>query len=186
MPQHLLRDGHEHLLHVEIVLGRRLEQLNVHLVGEPLRVLRDHHFPVRTVVLVAHQHLVHHITIVLDLLQPALHVRERLAVGHVVHDYHAVGAPIVRACDRPEALLSRWKGRERQAGLTITLRWRRKFVSYLSSRVPDLQFDPRAVQCDRSDLKIHTDRRDITAGECVVREADQQRRLAHSAVPDDE
>lgn len=66
--EHFLRDGHKHVLDIQIVLGRRLEQFDVHLAGEPARVLRDDHLAVGVVVLVAHQHLIHHITIVLDLL----------------------------------------------------------------------------------------------------------------------
>lgn len=52
--QHLLGDHVEHLVHVQVVLGRRLEQLDFHLAGETLRVLGDDHLALRIVVFVAH------------------------------------------------------------------------------------------------------------------------------------
>lgn len=42
-----------------------------------------------------------------NLLEPALHVVERFPVGDVVNDDDAVGAPVVRAANRAEALLPR-------------------------------------------------------------------------------
>ena len=42
-----------------------------------------------------------------DLLQPALDVVERVEVGDVVHDDDAVSAAVVGAADRAEALLAR-------------------------------------------------------------------------------
>ena len=41
-----------------------------------------------------------------DLLQPALDVVERVEVGDVVHDDDAVSAAVVGAADRAEALLA--------------------------------------------------------------------------------
>jgi len=52
--EHLPRDRQEHVLHVDVVFGGCLVQLDVHLFREPLRVLGDDHLPVRIIVLVAH------------------------------------------------------------------------------------------------------------------------------------
>lgn len=50
--QHLLGDHVEHFVDVDVVLGGRLKQLDIHLSGEPLGVLRDDDFAVRVIVFV--------------------------------------------------------------------------------------------------------------------------------------
>ena len=51
--QNLSRNSVEHFLDVLVVLGARFEQLDLHLLGESLRVLSQHHFPVWHVVFIA-------------------------------------------------------------------------------------------------------------------------------------
>lgn len=145
--QHLARHEQEHVLDVDVVLGTRLEQLHAHLLGEAQRVLGQHHFAIGSIVLVAHKHLVHLLAILLNLVQPALHVCERLATRHVVHHDYAVRAPVIRAGDGAEAFLSR--------------------------RVPDLQLHPLAVHRHSPDLKVHADRRDVASRERIVCEPQQ-------------
>jgi len=65
-----------------------------------------------------------------------------------------VGAAVVGAGDRPEALLP--------------------------GRVPNLQLHAHALDVHGADLEVHADGGDVTARECVVRESDEQRRLAHA------
>ena len=106
--------------------------------------------------LVAHQELVDVLSRVLvDLRQPALHVIERRAVGHIVHDDDAVRAAVVGAADGAEALLA--------------------------SCVPNLQLDRFLIQLDRADLEIDADRRDVAVGPFVVlprKEAPPRQRLS--------
>lgn len=52
--EHQPGDADEHLLHVDVVLGGRLEQLDAHCVGEPFRVLGQHDLAIGTVVFIAH------------------------------------------------------------------------------------------------------------------------------------
>ena len=66
--------------------------------------------------------------VLVDLLEPALHVRERLLVGDVVDHDDAMRAPVVGAADGAEPLLPR--------------------------RVPYLQLDALAVELDRADLLL--------------------------------
>jgi hypothetical protein len=62
---------------------------------------------VRHIGLVAHQQLVDALgSVSVNLLQPLLHVVERVHVGNIVDDTDAVGAAVVRGCDGAEALLA--------------------------------------------------------------------------------
>lgn len=65
-----------------------------------------------------------------------------------------MGAAIVGACDRPKALLP--------------------------GRVPDLQLHAQPVDVHGADLEVNADGGYVTARECVVRESDEQRRLANA------
>ena len=57
--------------------------------------------------LVADQQLVDALgCVAVDLLEPLLHVVERVHVGDIVDDADAVGATVVRGCDGAEALLA--------------------------------------------------------------------------------
>jgi hypothetical protein len=62
---------------------------------------------VRHIGLVAHQQLVDALgSVSVNLLQPLLHVVERVHVGDIVDDADTVGAAVVRGCDGSEALLA--------------------------------------------------------------------------------
>ena len=90
----------------------------------------DHdHLSLRVVILVADQDPVDHLAVLVDLVQPALHVGEALAAGDVVDDDDAVRAAVVGAGDGAEALLAR--------------------------RVPDLQLHLLPVQLDCANLEVH-------------------------------
>lgn len=52
--QHLPRYGQKHVLHIEVVFGRCLEQLNIHLSRKALRILRYNHLAIRIIVLISH------------------------------------------------------------------------------------------------------------------------------------
>ena len=87
------------------------------------------HLSLRVVILVADQDPVDHLAVLVDLVQPALHVGEALAAGDVVDDDDAVRAAVVGAGDGAEALLAR--------------------------RVPDLQLHLLPVQLDCANLEVH-------------------------------
>ena len=88
------------------------------------------HLSVRIIVLVAHQYPVDNVTVLVNLVQPSLHVGEALSAGDVVDHDDAVCPPVVGAGDGPEPLLA--------------------------GRVPDLQLDSLSVEFYRPDLKIYT------------------------------
>lgn len=52
--QHLPRYGQKHILHIEVVFGGCLEQLNIHLSRKALRILRYNHLAIRIIVLISH------------------------------------------------------------------------------------------------------------------------------------
>lgn len=54
MIQHLSRYGQKHILHIEVVFGGCLEQLNIHLPRKALRILCYDHFAIRIIILIAH------------------------------------------------------------------------------------------------------------------------------------
>ena len=87
------------------------------------------HLSLRVVILVADQDPVDHLAVLVDLVQPALHVGEALAAGDVVDDDDAVRAAVVGAGDGAEALLAR--------------------------RVPDLQLHLLPMQLDCANLEVH-------------------------------
>jgi hypothetical protein len=62
---------------------------------------------VRHIGLVAHQQLVDALgSVSVNLLQPLLHVVERVHIGDIVDDADTVGAAVVRGCDGSETLLA--------------------------------------------------------------------------------
>lgn len=67
MIQHLPRYGQKHILHIEVVFGGCLEQLNIHLSRKSLRILRYNHLAIRIVILISHckkrenEHVLHKI-----------------------------------------------------------------------------------------------------------------------------
>lgn len=65
------------------------------------------HLLVGHIGLVAHQQLVDALgSVSVDLLEPLLHVVERVHVGDIVHDADAVGTSVVRRGDCAEAFLA--------------------------------------------------------------------------------
>mmetsp|Transcript_2883 Transcript_2883/g.8308 ORF Transcript_2883/g.8308 Transcript_2883/m.8308 type:complete len:245 (-) Transcript_2883:2377-3111(-) len=153
----LCRHLHEGVLDVGGVLGRSLEEGDGHGVGELLCALRLHLALAGEIALVAHKKLVHVLrSVPVDLMQPGLHVLERLRVGHVVDDDDAVRAAVVAARDCAEALLA--------------------------CRVPDLQLDCLSIQLDRPDLKVNADGGDVRLSVRVVGEAEEQAGLTHATV----
>mmetsp|Transcript_4228 Transcript_4228/g.9079 ORF Transcript_4228/g.9079 Transcript_4228/m.9079 type:complete len:283 (+) Transcript_4228:522-1370(+) len=123
----LARHGHEGVLDVGRVLGRRLQKWDAHRVCKLLGSLRLDLPLGGEVALVAHEQLVHILRRVpIDLVQPRLHVLECLRVGRVVDDNDAVGAAVVAARNGTEALLPR--------------------------RVPNLQLDRLAFKLDGPDF----------------------------------
>ncbi|RUS78396.1 hypothetical protein EGW08_013844, partial [Elysia chlorotica] len=160
----------KHRLHIDVLLGRCLEKLQTWqltersgLIGELLAAVCADHPLVLQVTLVAHQH---HLGVVprvrLDLEHPpVLHGLERLLVGDVVHQQEAHGAAVVRSGDGPIPLLTR-------------------------ETHPDLQFDPLVLAEHGLDLEVDADRADKGRRERVVCVAEQEGRLAHTTVADDE
>lgn len=87
----LLRHGQESLLNVGRVLGRRLEEGNVELVGERLGGSVVDHLLGRKIRLVTDEELVHTLdSVAVNLLQPLLHVGKGVAVRNVVNDNDTV------------------------------------------------------------------------------------------------
>mmetsp|Transcript_36305 Transcript_36305/g.85696 ORF Transcript_36305/g.85696 Transcript_36305/m.85696 type:complete len:230 (+) Transcript_36305:105-794(+) len=151
--------GHEGILDVGRVLGRRLEEGDVGRLGELLGRLGLHLPLGGQVALVTDQQLVDILRRVpLDLVQPGLDMLEGLGVGSVVDDDDAVRAAVVAARDRTETLLAR--------------------------RVPNLQLDRLAIQLDGADFKVDANGADVALGVRVVGEAQQQAGLAHTRVAD--
>ena len=61
---------------------------------------------VRIIVLVAHQYPVDDVTVLINFMQPPLHVGEALSAGDVVDHNDPVSPPVVGAGDGAEPLLS--------------------------------------------------------------------------------
>jgi hypothetical protein len=97
------------------------------------------------------EYFVDYVTVVFDFLQPTFDIGERVSTGDIVHYYHSVGSPVVRARYRSEPLLA--------------------------GRVPYLKFHPLTLDDDRPYFKINANCRYVTAGECVVGKPQQQRTL---------
>ncbi len=90
----------------------------------------------------------------LDFLQPVLHIGEGLLPGNVVAQEHAVGASVEDPSDRAERLLA--------------------------GRVPDLQLHDLAVQLDYEGPELDADRHLVLQLELVVHHAGQQARLTNA------
>ena len=61
---------------------------------------------VRIIVLVAHQYPVDDVTVLINFMQPPLHVCEAFSAGDVVDHDDPVSPPVVGAGDGPEPLLA--------------------------------------------------------------------------------
>lgn len=124
----LRRHRHESLLHVGRVLRGRLQEGDSQLIRVFLRESIDsirmtkyatpnqlthhgrcvvHHLLDGQITFVPYEQLVDiFASVALNLLQPLLHIVERLLVRAVVHYNDPVRAPVVRRRDRPESLLA--------------------------------------------------------------------------------
>lgn len=151
----------EGFLDVGIRLGRRLDIRHTELFGKLFCLLYRHDpllFPVR---LVADEDLGDAFAGVLfDVGVPCAHVLKRLLVGHVKDKQDAHRTSVVGCRDGAEPFLSR--------------------------SVPDLQLDALPVQLDRADLKVNADGRNKGGCPRIVAEAQQETRLAHARVADQE
>eukprot|EP00227_Mantoniella_beaufortii_P021557 CAMPEP_0197591626 /NCGR_PEP_ID=MMETSP1326-20131121/13819_1 /TAXON_ID=1155430 /ORGANISM="Genus nov. species nov., Strain RCC2288" /LENGTH=295 /DNA_ID=CAMNT_0043157157 /DNA_START=218 /DNA_END=1100 /DNA_ORIENTATION=+ len=151
----------ERLLHVVAGLGRRLQEHQAVLARERLALLGADGAAVRDVALVADQHDGHvGVGMLPRVLEPAGEVVERLAPRDVVHQQRAGGPAVVAARDGAEGLLPR--------------------------RVPDLQLDLLVVDGDHAAAELHADGQVVHVLEPLVRELQQQARLAHASVSNDD
>jgi hypothetical protein len=115
----------------------------------------------RTVALVPHEKLNDAAArILLDFVKPVLDVLEAFVVRHVVHHHDALRAPVVAARDGAEALLPRC--------------------------VPHLQLHKLAIDTDRAVEVVDADSAQVDLLVLILRQAQQQARLAHARVADHE
>ena len=147
--------------HVVGVLGAGLHEFDAQRVRQLFRLVVGHDLLGGQVALVAHQELSHPLGgVLVDLLDPVLHVVEGLLVGDVVDHDDAVGAPVVGAGDGAEPLLA--------------------------SRVPDLQLRGPGVLFQSAELKVHPNGADVALRVGVIRESEQKATLAHPRVTDEQ
>ena len=98
---------HEGLLDIGGGLSGRLEELNAKGVGELSSLFGGNGSSGFEITLVADEQLVHVLgSVPVDLVQPLLHVVERLKVGHVVHDDDTVSSSVVGRGDGSESFLT--------------------------------------------------------------------------------
>ncbi len=114
--------GDKRLFDIGRILGRRLQEGNIQLIGKILFAQSAKSFDIPSclgnlvldnlllhqIALVAHQELVDALGgITIDFLQPLLDVIERFHVRHIVDDDNPVRATIVRRRNGSETLLTR-------------------------------------------------------------------------------
>lgn len=162
---HLLADdvhqALEDLLHIDVLLGAGLEELKTKVVGEPPAFLGGHNTLILQVTLVPHEDDLSIVPGVgLDLRGPVLHGSKGLLVGNVIHEQEAHGSTVVGCGDGTVALLAR--------------------------RVPDLQLDPLVVAVDCLDLEVDAHSADKGGREGVIGISEQEGRLAHAAVANEQ
>mmetsp|Transcript_60445 Transcript_60445/g.148696 ORF Transcript_60445/g.148696 Transcript_60445/m.148696 type:complete len:272 (-) Transcript_60445:163-978(-) len=153
------QNGLKRLLDVRGVEGRGLDEGQVALLCIRLRIVCWHGAQVPQIALVAHQHdddVV--VSMVPELLQPAVHVLEGDVLGDVVDEKRADRSPVIGAGDRP--------------------------VPLLPSCVPDLRLDGLTVHLDAAGCKLHPDGALGLQVELVAREPGQQVGLADARVSD--
>mmetsp|Transcript_79828 Transcript_79828/g.205357 ORF Transcript_79828/g.205357 Transcript_79828/m.205357 type:complete len:246 (-) Transcript_79828:9-746(-) len=157
----LTREALERLADIVRVARACLQELHAELLGQSLALLALNDALGVEIALVAHQQPIAAVaSILLDLLHPAPDVLEGGAVGDVVDHDDALRAPVVAAGDGPKALLP--------------------------SSVPEGHLHHLVLDGARAQLEVHADRRHGVLPVVVVREAEQQVRLAHAGVPDQE
>lgn len=116
----------KHLLHVEVLLGRGLKELDAHLIGKLSGVLGQHHLSVGIVIFVANQHSVHHFAVLFNFMEPSgiaiykellkawlvvvarlpFDIGKGLAGGDIVDHNDPVGASVIGRGDGSEPLLT--------------------------------------------------------------------------------
>lgn len=156
----LLRHGQKSLLYIPGVLCRCLEEGDRSLVSKCLRhtVLND--LVAGEVRLVANKDFVHTFrSIVVDLLQPLLHVGERIVVGDIVDDNDAVRSTVIRRGDSVE--------------------------TFVSCGIPNVEFDYLSLEPNSANLEIDTERReDLCVG--IVHKTAKDAGLSNALVTDEE
>lgn len=151
----------EDLLHVDILLGTGLEELETKVIGEPPAILLKHDTLILQVTLVPHKDDLSIVPGVgLDLGGPVLHGGKGLLVGNIIHEQEAHGSPVVGRGDRS--------------------------VAFLSCRVPYLQLDPLVVAVDGLDLEVNAHGADEGGSEGVICVAEQEGCLAHAAIANEQ
>ncbi len=169
------------------------------------------HLLVCHIALVAHEQLVDALGgVPVYLLQPLLDVVEGVHVGHIVDHADAVGSPIVRRRDGPEALLAGrvplwssqavsvstlsidWGGGGRVGGrVLLTICSLTVFPSssivriFCTAKSQQWSSGPAATG-GRAAYKVDTDRGDVRLGVRVIGEPQEQARLSDARVADEE
>lgn len=148
-------------LHVDVVLGRALEEVDAAFPRELRALLGANDLLVEHVALVPHEDLVNvNVGVLLDLGYPVADGLEGPAVGDVVDEEDALRAAEVGRGDGAKALLA--------------------------GRVPDLQLDALAVHLHVLDLEVDSDGGDERGGEGVVGVTEEEAGLADAGVADHE
>jgi hypothetical protein len=148
-------------LHVDVVLGRALEEVDAEFPSQLRALLGADDLLVQHVALVPHEDLVDvYVGVLLDLGYPVSDGLEGPAVGDVVHEEDALRASEVGRGDGPETLLS--------------------------GRVPDLELDALAVHLHVLDLEIDADCGNKRGGEGVIGVTQEEAGLANAGVTDHE
>jgi len=154
-----------HRLERQIDILRRLctgfEEWHAELAGELLSLFEGDLASIRHVTLVAHENLANtRLRVLFNFVDPRPHIVKCFSVCHVVDDDDALSASVVARSEGAEALLP--------------------------SCVPNLQLNHVVFVLHGLELEIDADRIEKVLIEGVLGVAEQQARLAHSTVPDDQ
>ena len=148
-------------LHVDVILGRALEEVDTEFPSQLCALLGAYDLLVEHVALVTHKNLVDvDVGVLLDLGYPVADGLEGPAVGNVVDEENALRASEVGRCDCAESLLS--------------------------GRVPDLKLDALAVNLHILDLEVDANCGDERGGKGVVSVTEEEAGLADAGVTDHE
>lgn len=125
----LASHGKEGLFDVRRGLRGSLKEFDSEAVSKLLSLFGRHDTLCRQIGLVAHKELVDvFASVSVNLVQPLLHVVERLIVCHIVYNNDSVGSAVVRRSDGTE--------------------------TFLSGCVPDLKLDGLAIELDGADFLL--------------------------------
>ena len=156
-----------------------------------------HNLLVRHITLVAHEQLVHTLrSVAVDLLQPLLDVVEAVHVRDIVDDANAVSAAVVGGCYRAEAFLA---GRVPLQPLLAPLgnvsgidlgRTICSFTVLPSSSIVRIFCPNVSLLCYHTKLwstyEVDADSGDVALSVRIVCEPQEQARLSHTRVTDEE